>query len=95
MNKGDLIEAVAARLGESKTVATKAVDAVLEALVDGVRDDEKVAIAGFGTFKKRQRKARQGINPVTREPMTIAASTTVAFTASPALKDMVEAAGVR
>jgi len=87
MNKGDLIEAVAAQLGESKAVATRAVDAVLNGVRDGVREDEKVSIAGFGTFKKKLRKERTGINPSTKEPMTIPASTTIGFTPSQTLRD--------
>ncbi|MEO1129056.1 MAG: HU family DNA-binding protein [Planctomycetota bacterium] len=87
MNKGDLIEAVAAHLGESKAVASRALDAVLSSVQDGVREDDKVAIAGFGTFKKKHRKARAGINPVTKEPIDIPASTTIGFTPSQTLKD--------
>ncbi len=90
MNKGDLIEAVATRLGESKAVSTKLVDAVLESIRDGVIKDEKVAITGFGTFKKRHRKERTGINPTTRQQIKIPSSVTVGFTASQALKETVK-----
>jgi len=86
MNKGDLIEAVAAELGESKTVATKAVDAVFQAIIEGVSKDKKVSIAGFGTFKEKNRKARTGINPSTKAPIQIPASSTIGFSASQALK---------
>ncbi|MFG0292129.1 MAG: HU family DNA-binding protein [Phycisphaerales bacterium JB065] len=87
MNKGDLIEAVASQLGESKATATKVVDIVLETIADGVQKDDKVAITGFGTFKKKHRKARKGINPATREPIDIPASTSVGFTPSQNFKD--------
>lgn len=87
MNKGDLIESVAAELGESKATASKVVEAVLISISSGVNSDEKVAIAGFGTFKKKFRKERNGINPATKQPITIAASTTVGFTPSQALKE--------
>jgi DNA-binding protein HU-beta len=89
MNKGELIEAVASRLGESKTVASKVVEAFLESVTEGVKRDEKVAIAGFGTFKKKQRKPRRAINPSTKQEMVIPASTTMGFTASAALRDQV------
>lgn len=91
MNKGDLIEAVASQLGESKTVATKVVEAVLQGIVDGVEKDDRVMIAGFGTFKKKHRKARTGMNPTTREPIEIPSATTVGFTPSQALKETLSA----
>lgn len=90
MNKGDLIESVASRLGESKAGATRIVDAVISGIIEGVQQDDKVAIAGFGTFKKKHRKQRTGINPATKEQMVIAASTTVGFTPSPAIKEALE-----
>jgi DNA-binding protein HU-beta len=89
MNKGDLVDAVASQLGESRAAAARAVDAVLDAIGEGVKHDEKVTISGFGTFRTRERKARTGVNPATREPMTIAASTTINFAPAQALKDAV------
>ena len=87
MNKGDLIEAVASQMGESKAAATKVVDIVLDTISNGVEKDDKVAITGFGTFKKKHRKARKGINPATRAPIDIPASTSVGFTPSQNFKD--------
>ena len=86
MNKGQLIDAVAAELGESKTLAAKAVDAVIESITSGIKDDESVTIVGFGTFSRKERAARTGRHPMTGEPMTIKASTTVGFKPSQALK---------
>lgn len=88
MNKGDLIEAVASQLGESKATATKVVDILLDTIAEGVQKDDKVAITGFGTFKKKHRKARKGINPATRESIDIPASTSVGFTPSQNFKDL-------
>ncbi len=87
MNKGDLIEAVASHLGESKAVAAKALDAVLQSVADGIQKDGKVSIAKFGTFKKKDRKERTAINPSTKEPMHIPASSTVGFTPSQSFKE--------
>lgn len=87
MNKAELIETVASKLNEPKASVTRSVDAVLEALAEGVREDEKVALANFGTFKLKHRSERQGINPSTREPITIPASSTVGFTPAKALKE--------
>jgi DNA-binding protein HU-beta len=89
MNKGELIELVAQRMEATKADATKAVEAVIGAITEGVATSDKVAITGFGTFQKKQRAARQGINPATKQPMTIAASTTCNFKPASALKEAI------
>jgi len=86
MNKGDLIDQVAVELKSSKADAGRALEAVLECITKGVKKDEKVAIAGFGTFAKKKRAARMGINPMTKEPIKIAASKTCGFKPAAALK---------
>lgn len=87
MNKGDLVDLVATETKVTKSEALKLVDAVIRGIVQGVQSDEKVAISGFGTFRKRHRKARTGMNPITKEPIKIEASTTVGFTASSTLRN--------
>ena len=87
MNKGDLIEAVASQLGETKAAAGRAVEAVLASIASGVKQHEKVTLAGFGCFEKRRRKARTGVNPATKQKITIGPSTTVSFKAAQSLKD--------
>ena len=67
--------------------AARAVEAVLECITKGIRKEEKVALAGFGTFTKRKRAARMGINPATKEPIKIAASKTCGFKPAAALKE--------
>jgi DNA-binding protein HU-beta len=86
MNKTDLIDKVASQMESTKSEASKAVEAVLEAIADGVRHDQKVTIAGFGTFVARERSARLGVNPVTKQKMEIQPSKTCTFRAAPALK---------
>jgi DNA-binding protein HU-beta len=86
MNKGELIEAVAAELGDSKAGATRAVEALIKCITNGVKEDDNVTIVGFGTFKKKNRAARTGRNPMTGEPISIKAATTIGFTASQNLK---------
>jgi len=86
MNKGELIESVAAELGESKATAVRAVEAVIHAIARGVKQDDTVTIVGFGTFTKRQRKARTGRNPATGQTMQIEAMQTVGFRPSAVLK---------
>jgi nucleoid DNA-binding protein len=87
MNKGQLIAAVAEELGASKVVASKAIDAVIASIAQGVDEHESVTIAGFGTFLKKHRPARTGRNPSTGLPMEIKPSRTVNFKASQALKE--------
>lgn len=86
MNKGQLIEAVASELGDSKAAATRAVDAVINCITTGIKADESVTIVGFGTFAKKHRKARTGMNPITKQPMQIEASKSVGFKPSANLK---------
>ncbi len=89
MNKAQLIEKIQGKLGEDTTKkhAEEALNAVLESIKDGVQEDGKVQIIGFGTFATKTREARKGRNPKTGQEITIPASTTVAFKASSSLKD--------
>ncbi len=87
MNKGQLIEQVAAEMGETKAAASRAVEAVISSITNGIKADDSVTIVGFGTFNKKERAARTGRNPATGEPMQIRASTTVGFRASSSLKE--------
>lgn len=86
MNKGELIERVASELKTTRADAAKAVDAVIDSITTGLRSGDRVAIAGFGTFVKRRRSPRRGVNPATRAPMTIAATTTAGFKPAAALR---------
>ena len=71
----------------SKKSAEQAVNAVFEALSKAMSEGEKITISGFGTFEMRERAERQGINPRTREPITIAASRSIVFKPGKSLKD--------
>jgi len=87
MNKGQLIEAVAADLDTSKVSAAKAVEAVMAAITKGLQRDKNVTLVGFGSFARKERAPRIVRNPSTGEPMQIKASHTVGFKAAQALKD--------
>ena len=87
MNKGDLVEAVAKDLKESKAAAERAVNSVLRTVAKGLKKDKKVQLIGFGTFDVRKRKARKGRNPQTGATITIKARKAVVFKAGQALKD--------
>lgn len=87
MTKTDLIAQVAANTDMSKKDAERAVNAAFEALTGALANGEKIAISGFGSFEVRERAERQGINPRTREPITIAASRSIVFKPGKSLKD--------
>lgn len=87
MTKVELIARVAVDAGMTKKDAEKAVNATFAALADALQQGEKVAVSGFGTFEVHERAAHPGINPRTKEPITIEASRSVAFKAGKALKD--------
>lgn len=89
MNKTELIAAVAEKAGLSKKDADAAVAAVFDTVTAELVKGEKVQLIGFGTFEVRARAEKQGHNPKTGEPMTIAATKVPAFKAGKALKDAV------
>jgi DNA-binding protein HU-beta len=78
MNKSQLVDALAERLGDRRTAAT-AVDALLQIVVDTVRSGDAVSLAGFGVFESRARAARTGRNPRTGESVAVPATTVPAF----------------
>ena len=89
MNKSDLIEAMADSADISKAAAGRALDGLIDAITNAVKNDDSVSIVGFGTFLLRERAARTGRNPKTGGTIEIAASKTPAFKAGKAFKDAV------
>ena len=87
MSKTELVEFVAAKAGLTKADAGRALDAVLEGVTTGLKKEGKVALVGFGTFAAKKRAARNGINPLTKKPIKIAAKTVATFKAGSKLKD--------
>ena len=81
MNKTELIEKIAAGAGLTKADSKKALDACVEAIVDALKGGDKVSLVGFGTFSVAKRPARQGINPLTKKPLSIAAKKVAKFKA--------------
>ena len=87
MNKAELVAAVADKAELTKKDAEKAVKAFVDVVTEELKKGEEVQVVGFGTFKVAERAAREGRNPHTGEPMSIAASKAPKFTAGQALKD--------
>lgn len=90
MNKTELINAVAEKAGLSKKAAEAAVNATLSAITEGLKTDEKVQLVGFGSFEVKHRAERTGLNPRTKETVTIPASKVPSFKAGKALKDAIK-----
>ena len=89
MNKTELIAVAAEQAGLSKKDTEKALAAMLDTITAALASGEKVSLVGFGTFETRERPARKGRNPRTKEEITIPATTAPAFKAGKALKDAV------
>ena len=89
MNKSHLVAHVASELRTSRLGAARLVDTVLDGIRKGLREDESVTIAGFGTFEVKSRKARLGRNPHTGEPIQIEAGKRVGFRMGKALRESV------
>jgi DNA-binding protein HU-beta len=89
VNKTELIEAIAASADIPKTTAGKALDAVMESITNALKSGDSVVLVGFGTFAVKERAARTGRNPKTREEIAIPASKVPGFKAGKALKDAV------
>jgi len=86
LNKSNLIIRVSEIASLDKQTADKAVNAVFEALIQALENEEKIQIMGFGSFEIRKRAARKGRNPATGEEIEIPAVKTPVFKASNALK---------
>ena len=89
MNKADLIGTIAASSGLSKKDSEKALGATIDAITAALKAGDKVQLVGFGVFEVKNRAARTGRNPKTKETIQIPASKTPQFKAGKALKDAV------
>lgn len=91
MTKADLVNAVAEKTGASKADTEKFLKAFVDTITDALKDGDKVALVGFGTFCVGERAARTGKNPQTGAQIKIAAAKSPKFKAGKALKDAVNA----
>ena len=90
MNKQELISAMAEKAGLSKKDAEAALNAFVSTVEGALVKGDKVQLVGFGTFEVRERAARTGRNPKTKETITIAASKAPAFKAGKAFKEAID-----
>ncbi len=86
MNKTELIEEIAQRTDSSKDEAQRYIESFAGTIAEALKGGEEVQITGFGKFYVRKQKAREGVNPQTKEKMRIPASKVPAFSAGAGLK---------
>ena len=92
MNKSELIDALAGKLGVGKREAQNSVDALLDTITRAVVTGEKVAITGFGIFEKVERGARTARNPRTGATVRVKKTTIPKFRPGAELKAVVSGA---
>ncbi|RGN51449.1 MULTISPECIES: HU family DNA-binding protein [unclassified Bacteroides] len=90
MNKGELINAIAEESGLNKADSKKALDAFISSVTKALKEGNKVALVGFGTFAVSERAARTGINPSTKAPIRIPAKKVARFKAGAELSDAIK-----
>jgi len=86
----DIIEKVHGVLGSTRADADRAVETMIEAIVESLKAGDEVSVAGLGIFSTKARPARQGRNPRTGETIHINASRSAKFRPAKALKDAVK-----
>ncbi|MBD2249254.1 HU family DNA-binding protein [Nostoc sp. FACHB-888] len=89
MNKGELVDAVAAKTNITKKQTDEIISAFLSVVTEAVANGDKVTLVGFGSFERRERSEREGRNPKTNEPMTIPATRVPAFSPGKLFKEKV------
>ncbi len=89
MNKAELVTAVAEKAGLSKKDSEKAINAAFDVITETLVAGDKVQLVGFGAFEVKERGARVGRNPKTKEEIQIPASRVASFKVGKALKDAV------
>ena len=89
MNKAELVSAVAEKTGMSKKDSEKSVNAAFDTITEALAAGDKVQLVGFGAFEVKERGARIGRNPKTKEEIEIPASRVASFKVGKALKEAV------
>jgi DNA-binding protein HU-beta len=91
MNKAELVNDVAGLTGQSKLSVMNTVSALLHTVTSALAKGERVTLVGFGTFERRNRRARTGVNPQNpKQKLTISAARVPVFRAGQELKDIVD-----
>lgn len=91
MTKTELIAALAAKAKMSKASVETVINCFAETVAETLTKGEKITLVGFGSFEVVERAARNGVNPLTKKPIKIAAKKAPKFKAGKALKDAIAA----
>ncbi|MDO4379236.1 MAG: HU family DNA-binding protein [Erysipelotrichia bacterium] len=89
LTKKQIVDAIAEDSNATKKEITAIVDSTLSQISNALSEGKEVDLTGFGKFSISERQARQGINPLTKEKIEIAASKSVKFKVAKALKEAV------
>jgi nucleoid DNA-binding protein len=87
MSKTELVNFIAEETGLTKADASRALEAMMNGVIKGLKEDGKVTLTGFCTFSAKKREAKQGRNPRTGETVKIPARVVTAIKAGSKLKD--------
>lgn len=90
VNRTQLVEALAADAGSSKAQAERFLSSFVDVVTKHLKKGADISITGFGTFKRVRKNARKGVNPKTRQPISIPASNGVSFRVGKTLKEAVK-----
>lgn len=91
MNKAELVSSIAETTGQPKTEVQNTVGALLHSLTGALAKGERITLVGFGTFERRHRQARIGVNPQNpKQKLKIEAARVPVFRAGQELKDVVD-----
>ena len=90
MNKAELVQAMAEASGLTKKDCETALNAFTVSVEKALKSGDKIQLVGFGAFEVKNRAARTGLNPRTKEPVEIAAAKAPVFKASKALKEAIQ-----
>ena len=90
MNKGDVVSSIANKAGFTLKDADEVYKAFVETIAEALKAGDSVALAGFGTFKVKEKAARTGINPQTKEQIKIPATKAPSFKFGKSFKELIK-----
>lgn len=91
MNRAELVDDIAKVTGQTKLNVQQTISALLHSITGALAKGDRVTLVGFGTFERRQRKSRVGVNPQNpKQKIRIEAARVPAFRAGQELKDVVD-----
>ncbi len=91
MTKAELVEKVSDKVdGLTKKQTEVIINTIFDSIKDSLAIGDKIEIRGFGSFKIRSRKQREGRNPKTGSPVSVPSKKVPFFKAGKELKELVD-----